>query len=136
MVRTECRCGEIALEISGSPVAQVYCHCKDCQTAHAAAYALNSVYSADAVQIVKGAPVSSCVRSTPRIRCATCGTFLFTEVSSAGLRSVNAYLLPQDSFTPQCHLYCEEAVLPVVDNLPHYKCMPAAFGGTDDVVAW
>ena len=52
------------------------------------------------------------------MRCADCGTFLFTEVSSAGLRSLNAYLLPKGSFAPQFHIRCAHAVMPVVDDLP------------------
>ncbi|TCM20522.1 hypothetical protein EDF56_102183 [Novosphingobium sp. PhB165] len=136
MIEAECRCGAVGLEIEGSPVFQVYCHCSDCQLAHGAAYALNAVYAADAVQVIRGAPASGQVRTTPRMRCGACGTHLFTEVAVAGLRSLNAYLLPKEQFAPQFHLHCEDAVLPVVDDLPHYRRLPAAFGGSDDVVDW
>lgn len=76
------------------------------------------------------------LRTTPRMRCATCGTFLFSEISSFGLRSVGGFLLPKEAFKPQFHVQCQYSVLPVVDNLPHFKAFPAQFGGTDELVHW
>lgn len=70
------------------------------------------------------------------MRCATCGTHLFTDVTSADLRSVNAFLLPKGEFNPQLHVQCQHAILPVVDNLPHYNGFTASFGGTEEFVAW
>lgn len=134
-IETQCRCGAIRLQIAGEPVVQVYCHCDDCQDAHGAAYASNAVYPSQAVQ-VEGSPVPIVVRTTQRMRCAACGTFLFTEVASAGLRSVNARLLPKGEFKPQFHIQCQHAVLPVVDDLPHYKSFPPVFGGSDELIGW
>ncbi|WP_084733241.1 GFA family protein [Sphingobium chungbukense] len=74
MVETQCLCGEISLVISEEPLAQVYCHCSDCQIAQGAAYVLNSVYPADAVKVVSGKPITMAVKGTPRLRCASCGT--------------------------------------------------------------
>ena len=61
---------------------------------------------------------------------------LFAEIAGVGLRGVNAYLLRRDQFHPQFHVHCQHAVLPVLDQLPHYKAFPAAFGGADDLVDW
>lgn len=136
MLEVNCHCGKVALAIEGEPLAQVYCHCEDCQTAHGAAYALNAIYPAAAVQVVRGTPASSAVKTTPRLHCAACGTRLFTEVEAAGMRSLNACLLPKGTFKPQFHIQCAHAVLPVVDGLPHYRGFPAVFGGEDAVVDW
>jgi len=136
MIEVGCRCGAIVLQIDGEPLSQVYCHCADCQAAHGAAYALNVIHPADAVRIVLGEPAATAVRSTPRIGCPACRTHLFTEVASAGLRSINAYILPRETFRPQCHIHCADAVLPVVDDLPHYLGLPAAFGGSDATADW
>jgi hypothetical protein len=136
MLEVKCRCGAVGLDITGQPIAQVYCHCDDCQAAHGAAYALNAIYPAGAVQIAHGTPATSAVKTTPRLHCAACGTHLFTEVEAVAMRSLNAYLLPKGSFKPQFHIQCADAVLPVVDDLPHYKGFPAAFGGDDAVVVW
>jgi hypothetical protein len=135
-LEARCRCGAVGLTISGDPVVQLYCHCDDCQAAHAAAYVLSAIYPAQAVQVVRGDPVPMVVRTVQRIRCAKCGTHLFSELANVGMRSVNAYLLPKGSFTPQFHVQCAHAVLPVVDGLPHYKGFPASFGGSEEFVAW
>lgn len=136
MIETQCLCGATALKIEGAPVAQVYCHCRDCQAAQGAAYVLNAVYPAADVKVVRGEPVTMTVKATPRLRCASCCTPLFTEVTTAGLRSLNAYLLPEDRFAPQMHIHCADAVLPVIDALPHYAALPASFGGDDIQVEW
>ena len=36
--KIKCLCGDVELELSGEPMAQVYCHCEGCQKAHSAAY--------------------------------------------------------------------------------------------------
>jgi hypothetical protein len=135
-IATQCRCGAVAQRISGEPAVQLYCHCDDCQSAHGAAYMLSAIYPAPAVAVVSGEPVALVVKSTERMRCADCGTHLFSELPRVGMRSVNPYLLPKGAFRPQFHVQCQHAALPVVDELPHYKGFPAAFGGREEFVAW
>ena len=60
----------------------------------------------------------------------------YAEPSDASLRSVTAYLLPPGVFRPAFHMQCQHALLPVVDELPHYKGFPALFGGSDEQVDW
>ena len=85
---------------------------------------------------------SAAIRSTwklkrsPRFTCRECGTRLFIEVERLGLRGVNGFLLPPGEFQPAFHAQCQFAVRPVVDDLPHYKAMPARFGGSDERVGW
>lgn len=135
-IAAQCRCGSIGIEISSPSVVQLYCHCDDCQTAHSAAYVSASIYPVQAVVVTKGIPVSRIIKSTARMHCADCGTWLYSEIQSVGLRSVNGYLLPKGAFQPQFHVQCQYAVLPVVDSLPHYKAFPAIFGGSDETVGW
>jgi hypothetical protein len=136
MIEAECRCGAIGLKIAGEPLVQLYCHCDDCQSAHAAAYVPSAIYPAESVEVVRGKPTPTIVKSTRRMRCAACGAYLFSELPSVGMRSVSAYLLPMGRFKPQFHVQCAHAVLPVVDDLPHYKGFPASFGGAEEFVAW
>jgi hypothetical protein len=135
-IETQCRCGAIGLAVSGAAIAQFYCHCDDCQVLHGAAYVPESVHEASAVTITRGTPQSWTLRHNPRFLCPTCGTRLFVEVLAFGVRGVNGYLLPPESFKPTFHMQCRYAVLPVRDALPHYRGMPARFGGTDDTVNW
>jgi hypothetical protein len=136
MIETQCRCGAIGLKIAGEPVVQLYCHCDDCQAAHAAAYVASAIYPAPAVEVVRGKPTPMVVKATQRMRCVECGTYLFSEIATVGMRSVSAYLLPKEAFKPQFHVQCAHALLPVVDDLPHYKGFPASFGGADEFVIW
>jgi hypothetical protein len=45
-------------------------------------------------------------------------------------------LLPAGSFKPAFHIHCRFAVRPVRDAIPHFKALPAQFGGTDETVDW
>jgi hypothetical protein len=131
-----CHCGETQIQIAAEPMAQLHCHCDDCQKAHSAAYISAVLYPANAVTVLEGEPVAFVQKRTPRMRCPLCGTFLFSELSEFGLRSVNAYILPAGYFQPQFHVQCQYAVHPIADNLPHYKAFPAKFGGSDEQVNW
>jgi hypothetical protein len=136
MIEAQCHCGAIGLKIAGEPVVQLYCHCDDCQAAHAAAYVPAAIYPARAVEVVRGTPAPTVVKSTQRMRCPACGAYLFSEIASVGMRSVSGYLLRKGEFKPQFHVQCAHAVLPVMDDLPHYKGFPPSFGGADEFVAW
>jgi hypothetical protein len=136
LLHIACRCGAIAIEISASPIVQMYCHCDDCQAVHGGAYVPESVYRADAVKVVRGEPLTWKLRRSPRFTCGMCGTRLFIEVLPLGLRGVNGYLLPPGEFHPSFHMQCQFAVLPVRDGLPHYRSRPARFGGSDESVDW
>lgn len=76
------------------------------------------------------------VKTTQRMRCETCGTHLYSEITSVGLRSVNAFLLPNQEFKPQLHVQCQHAILPVKDDLPHFKDFPFEGGGSGELVEW
>lgn len=131
-----CRCGSVQLAIESAPLVQIFCHCDDCQAAHDAAYVAASIHPAGAVVVTQGALATKTVRATPRLACAACGTYLFSELAAPGLRSVNGFRLPPGAFQPQMHVQCQHAVRPVVDDLPHFKAFPPAFGGSDERVAW
>lgn len=135
-MRVQCGCGGIELEITGEPVAQLYCHCDDCQAAHGSAYVPESVYRADEVRVVKGEPAAWALERNPRFFCNVCGTRLFIEVTARRLRGVNGCLLPKGAFRPQFHMQCQYAVHPVRDGLPHYRAFAPQFGGPDECVAW
>jgi hypothetical protein len=131
-----CRCGDVLIEISGAPIVQFYCHCDDCQTVHGGAYVPESVYPADAVRVARGNPSTWKLRRNPRVTCTACGSRLFVDVLSFRLRGVNGYLLPAGQFNAAFHVQCKFAVRPIKDELPHYKSMPARFGGSDETVGW
>ena len=72
----------------------------------------------------------------PRKRCATCGTQVLAEVPGGKQIGIKANLLLTGVFKPTFHENCRFAVVPVADELLHYKGYPAEFGGTDETVDW
>ncbi|PAT34143.1 GFA family protein [Vandammella animalimorsus] len=135
-LQLQCPCGAVHLVIDAEPMWQGYCHCDDCRTANAAAYIAAASYPAEAVRLTQGELKARNLNGTPRMACAACGTHLFTDAPGMGIRGVNAFLLPEGVFQPQMHIQCQHAILPVRDDLPHYKDWPAAFGGSDETVNW
>ena len=83
MTKVQCRCGAVEIEISAEPIVQFYCHCDDCQAVHGGAYAPESVYPADAVNVVRGDPLTWKLKRNPRVTCRECGTRLFIDVLGA-----------------------------------------------------
>jgi hypothetical protein len=136
MPNIQCNCGAVKLSLEGSPVAQFYCHCDDCQHVHGAGYVPVAMYRAEQVQLVSGEPTMWKLRGTPRASCGACGTRIFAEPPGLGMRAVMAKLLPEGSFQAQFHMQCAHALLAVRDGLPHFRGFPGAFGGSDEVVAW
>src|SRR5581483_9414565 len=109
MIEVQCRCGDIAVELTAEPVVQFFCHCDDCQAVHGAAYVPESVHPAEAVRVVRGAPTSWTLKRNPRLFCPRCGTRLFIDVLALGLRGLNGTLLPPDRFEPSFHMHCRFA---------------------------
>jgi hypothetical protein len=135
-ITIECACGEVKLEVSGEPLVSVYCHCDDCQAVHGAAYLPAAIYRLEQVRVVAGLPAIWRRKTTARGFCGRCGTRLYAEPEGAEFRSLSAYLLPDAAFRPSCHINCQFALLPVRDDLPHFRGFPAAMGGSDERVPW
>ena len=136
MFEIQCPCGSAHLRIRGEPIAQFWCHCSDCQQVHAAAYVAESLYVAEDVELLQANTIAFALKTAPRVSCAECGTRLFAELAEIGMRGLNGYLLPNGAFKPALHLNCAETVAAVLDDLPHYRTKPAAFGGDDVLMDW
>lgn len=132
----QCRCGQVQLRLSEAPVAQFYCHCEDCRAVNGGAFAPLALFPADGVSLEGGDTTTWTYKTMPRTRCAHCGTLLFGEPPGMGMRGVSGFLLPAELFKPAFHIRCQHAVMPVKDALPHFKDVPAAFGGSDETVGW
>jgi hypothetical protein len=136
MPEIQCQCGAVAVEVTGEPIAQFFCHCDDCQAVHSAAYIPVSMYPAEAVNVTRGTPKVWKRKRTPRTTCPECGTRIFADVLEVRARTVIASLLPAGTFKPTFHIQCGFAVRPVKDDLPHFKSLPAQFRGSGEKVDW
>lgn len=132
----QCRCGQVRLRLTKPPAFQFYCHCEDCRAVTGGAYAPLALFSADAATPQGGDTTTWTYKTMPRTRCANCGTLLFGEPPGMGMRGVSGFLLPPELFKPAFHIRCQHAMLPVKDELPHFKELPATLGGDDELVGW
>jgi hypothetical protein len=132
----QCNCGAVRMELTGEPLVQLYCHCDDCQAVHCAAYIPAVMYRIPETRIVSGDLRMWALKTTARATCRECGTPIFSEPPGLGIRAIRAHLLPKGMFKPTFHMNCQYAMLPVKDDLPHYKGFPAMFGGSDEQVPW
>ena len=135
-MEAKCACGAVVLELLGEPLAQVYCHCDDCQRAHGAAYVPRAIFPRNAVLVCSGETRAWQNRTRTMIICAACGSHLYGEQDGSPFRGVNASLFPAGRFTPSAHFYCRYAVAPVSDELLHYRDFPADYGGTGEMIGW
>lgn len=135
-ITLNCRCGNVQLHIGAAPVAQFFCHCGDCRAVTGGALTALALFPTAAVTVTGGETSTWTYRTLPRTRCATCGVLLFGEPAGMGMRGVSGFLLPAELFKPAFHIRCQRAVVAVRDDLPHYKDVPAMFGGTDETVDW
>lgn len=136
MITVQCLCGAVALELTGEPLAQLYCHCDDCQAVHTAAYVPAVMYRLSNTRLIRGELLLWKRMVTIRATCRACGTRVYSEPPEMGIRAILALLLPPGFFKPTFHIQCQYALLPVKDDLPHFKGFPAAFGGSDEQVPW
>lgn len=133
--RTRCPCGAVAVELSGEPALQFYCHCEDCQAVSGGAYIGLALFPSSVVAI-DGETQTWTLRSLARQRCLVCGTHILAAIPAFDQYAIKANLLPEGMFKPAFHIHCRHAVLPVRDDLPHFAALPAEFGGTNDQVDW
>lgn len=135
-IEISCMCDAVRVRITDEPVEQFYCHCDDCQAGSGGAYIGVALFPASAVKVTHGELHTFTYRTLPRQRCAKCGTHVLAMVPGIDQVGVKANLLPRGMFQPRFHIQCQYAVLPVRDNLPHYRGFPPHFGGTDEKVDW
>jgi hypothetical protein len=135
LLSVQCNCGAVEIRVATRPMAQYFCHCDDCQAVHGGPYAV-SLYKSENVSVARGDTVAFVLRTTPRTQCASCAMFLFAEVPGYGVRGLNAELLPKEQFNPQFHLQCQFSARRIADALPHFKALPAEFGGSGELMTW
>ncbi len=131
-----CPCGAVRIALAAEPLAQVYCHCKGCQRAHSAAYVPRAIYPAGAVAVAAGTVTRWVNVTRTMVICAKCGSHLWGEAEGVPFKGVNAALLPAGAFQPDMHIWCKDAVMPVVDGLPHYADVPAEWDGSGERMHW
>lgn len=133
-----CFCGKVTLEVSGSPVAQGFCHCESCRKWSASPINGFSLWKLGTVKVTKGAELVDSYAKTKfstRKWCKSCGGHLFTDHPLWEVTDVFAATIPDFPFKPGLHVNYQETVLRVRDGLPKMKDMPSDMGGSGETLA-
>jgi hypothetical protein len=133
-----CFCGAVEVELTGSPEAMGYCHCRSCRSWSGGPVNAFSLWKPEAVRIKSGSEDVAAVQKTPmsqRKYCAKCGGHLMTNHPTLGLVDVFAATIPTLLFTPGVHVNYAESVLPMRDGLPKLRDFPAELGGSGETMA-
>ncbi len=133
-----CFCGAVEVELTGSPEAMGYCHCRSCRSWSGGPVNAFSLWKPEAVRIKSGSEDVATVQKTPmsqRKYCAKCGGHLMTNHPTLGLVDVFAATIPTLPFTPGVHVNYAETVLPMRDGLPKLRDFPAELGGSGETMA-
>lgn len=133
----ECFCGQVKVEVRGSPAAQGYCHCQSCRSMSGAPLRGFTLWPQDAVQITSGEELLKGYSKTDfsdRRHCANCGGQVLIRHPSIGMTDVHSAMLPDLDFAPAVHVNYQETVLRIRDGLPKLKDFPAELGGSGETL--
>ena len=128
-----CRCGAVRYDCSAEPFMVAYCHCRDCQYAAGGAASTVIIAPRAAVTISQGQTTDYRVEAesgghVTRRFCGTCGSPLFSELSSSPeLFVIKAGSLDDpNAVSPKAHIWTASAPvwsLPE-DGLPRFEKNP------------
>lgn len=133
-----CFCGNVALEVSGDPLAMGYCHCASCRSWSAGPVNAFTLWRPENVKVTKGADrIGQFAKSKNSVRtfCKDCGGHLMTDHPVWGITDVYAATVPGVAFTPGVHVNYAQTVLPMKDGLPKFRDFPADLGGTGETMS-
>jgi hypothetical protein len=134
----KCFCGAVEVEVTGTPEAMGYCHCRSCRSWSAAPVNAFTLWKPEAVRVTSGAEhvaTFSKTKFSQRQYCAKCGGHLMNNHPTIGLVDVYAATIPTLDFKPGVHVNYAETVLPMNDGLPKLKDFPAELGGSGELIA-
>lgn len=132
-----CFCGAVEIEVTGTPNAMGYCHCRSCRSWSGGPVNAFTLWAPEAVKVTKGAEHILTYNKTPmsfRQSCRVCGGHLMTSHPPLNMVDVYAATIPDLAFVPVVHVNYAETVLPMKDGLPKLKDFPAEFGGSGEMV--
>lgn len=139
-----CFCGAVEFKLKGRPELMAYCHCDSCRTWSAGPVSEFTLWKPDAIEFIKGennlgsfdknsSQTGGDVLSE-RTWCKSCGGHVFTKHPGMGLVDVPAVLIKELPFNPAFHVNYQETILPINDELPKFKDLPAEAGGSGELV--
>ena len=134
----KCKCGAVAIEVTGAPEGMGYCHCSGCRSYTGSPVNAFTLWKPENVKVVQGEEFLGGFQSsemTVRRFCTNCGGSVMADHPGLGLTDVFAGVIPTMPFQAGVHLNYEETVLPIKDGLPKMRDFPADIGGSGETMA-
>lgn len=136
--KVECACKAVSFSVNHVPIAQNWCHCKDCRKWYQTSPMGCILIPEQAYQLIRGADnIGKFNLEKPefdRFFCKLCGYRLHNKNQNFPFVSLPASNLEGFKFEPQCHIFCMDAtsddMLKAMDGLPCYFDLPSFAGGT------
>jgi len=141
-----CLCGACQVETVGAPKWVANCHCSQCRRALSASYATLAGFDPESVKVTKGESdlVSHTTGKEERFSCKTCNSKVYAHLHHLNHKAIynDMFTTPNHGpdgkigkeFAPTMHIFYTSGNTNVVDGLPKYVDLPAAFGGSDKTV--
>ena len=133
MLTGHCLCGSVRYEISGEPLALLYCHCEECRRATGSSLNTSIFVRRGDFRIASGDDALSFYESSSGNRrhfCSRCGSPVFKNFPIPGdLLTVRAGTLDSDpGIRPSAHIWVSEKAPwhEITDGLPQHPKGPAA----------
>lgn len=130
--QAHCQCGQLKLNFTQAPVAQLVCHCQDCRTVSGKAFSQAAFFMAEAnsetgafqaTEMTGGSGKSKQYRN-----CKSCGEFVYATVNALpGLLGVAADKINAPfEFKPMAHVWtCEKAEgVDIPQGVPQFPKAP------------
>jgi hypothetical protein len=123
-----CLCGKISVELHGSPVARVNCHCSSCRGFYGTSIFSATAWEVDAVRRDgdMGITFKHPEKQMTKTFCDVCGEVVF-GTNRRGMRIIPNALAARatggrldTTLAPTMHLFYRERVIDVSDSLPKY----------------
>jgi len=142
-----CLCGACQVETVGAPKWVCNCHCSQCRRALSASYATLSGFDPESVKVTKGESdlVSHTTGKEERFSCKKCSSKVYAHLHHLNHKAIynDMFTTPNHGpdgkigkeFAPTMHIFYTSGNTNVIDGLPKYVDLPAAFGGSDKTVS-
>ncbi len=125
-----CLCGAVRFECRCTPISAVFCHCRDCQKAHAAPYAACVGVPPGSITLLAGQPkryetLAESGATVFREFCGQCGTHLFSgSAAYSGFKSIKIASLDDPAkVSPVAHVWTKRLIkwACIDDGLPRFS---------------
>jgi len=137
-----CDCGAVVLEAQGTPIASVFCHCSNCrelrpvEAGEAVAWQPESVTFLKGEQDLKVEKGFGDENHIEKYSCPSCGEAVY-NTNRFGSHGFSRDLIKRcyggelpDELQPTMHIFYEDRVKDVEDDLPKFKDVPVEYGGS------